>query len=81
MVILLQERLTIDTIREMFASLARSIGHLHAKKRIHGDIKPLNIVRHYDGVCRALFATVVSYKLSPTPLTGSPPSFRANHAD
>lgn len=49
MVIVLQERLTLDDIRDMFDSLARSIGHLHAIGRIHGDIKPLNVVRAFDG--------------------------------
>ena len=48
MIILLQEKPTIDEIRQMFLSLGCSIGHLHAQGRIHGDIKPLNIVRAYD---------------------------------
>ena len=48
MVIVLQERLTLVDIREMFDSLARSIGHLHDIGRVHGDIKPLNIVRAVD---------------------------------
>ena len=48
MVILLQEKLTIKHLCEMFASLACSIGHLHAQGRIHSDIKPLNIVRAFD---------------------------------
>ena len=47
-VILFQEKLTIDGIRLIFDSLARSIGHLHFIGRIHGDIKPLNIVRTFD---------------------------------
>ena len=47
-VILFQEKLTIDGIRLIFDSLARSIGHLHVIGRIHGDIKPLNIVRTFD---------------------------------
>ena len=32
----------------MFLSLGGAIGHLHLQGRIHGDIKPLNIVRAYD---------------------------------
>jgi len=48
MVIFFQEKLTMSDIRQIFESLARSIAHLHAIGRIHGDIKPLNIVRAFD---------------------------------
>lgn len=32
-------------IQKMFGEIARSVAHLHAKEIVHGDIKPLNIMR------------------------------------
>lgn len=34
-----------DAIKSIGAQLARAVGHLHSKGRIHCDLKPLNVVR------------------------------------
>lgn len=49
MVVTLQERIDLTQTKKIFRSLIFSLGHLHEKKMIHGDFKPLNAVRM---VCR-----------------------------
>lgn len=34
-----------DAIKQICSQLARAVGHLHSRGRIHGDLKPLNVVR------------------------------------
>jgi serine/threonine protein kinase len=34
-----------DMIRSICSQIARALGHMHAKGLIHGDVKPLNIMR------------------------------------
>lgn len=46
--ILVQERVTFEEIRSMLFALGNCLQHMHSKGKIHGDIKPLNIVRTYD---------------------------------
>lgn len=45
MVVLLQERPTIADVRQLFLEIVRCVQHLHGVGLIHGDLKPLNIVR------------------------------------
>ena len=35
----------LDQVRHVFVQLARCVDHIHTKGLLHGDIKPLNIVR------------------------------------
>jgi serine/threonine protein kinase len=49
MVVLLQERIDLTLAKEIFSSLAEGLQHLHDNERIHGDFKPLNVVRMVNG--------------------------------
>ena len=42
---MLQERVDLAAARLIFDSLGRALQHLHAKGRIHGDFKQMNVVR------------------------------------
>ena len=46
--ILVQERVTFEGIRSMLFALGNCLQHMHTKGKIHGDVKPLNIVRTYE---------------------------------
>ena len=49
MVVLLQEFLSLASIKRLLKALARALKHLHDNGKIHGDLKPLNVVRMRDG--------------------------------
>ena len=49
-----QERINIDTVREIFRSLLQCVGHLHVHGKIHADLKPLNAVRMSDNSWRLI---------------------------
>ena len=42
-VVLLQERVDTALAKEIFAFLARALGHLHANGRLHGDFKVIDL--------------------------------------
>ena len=49
MVVLLQEFLDLGAIKRLLKALARALEHLHGRGKLHGDLKPLNIVRMPNG--------------------------------
>jgi serine/threonine protein kinase len=49
LVVLVQERVTFTGIRTMLWSVARCLQHMHKAGKVHGDLKPLNVVRSYKG--------------------------------
>lgn len=49
MIVIAQERLDIDDVRNIMGQIALCLQHLHQNGRIHGDFKPLNAVRMRDG--------------------------------
>ncbi len=49
MVVIAQERLSVDDVRNIMLQIAICLLHLHENGRIHGDFKPLNAVRMKDG--------------------------------
>ena len=48
MCMLVQERISVQITQKIFRELVKCTGHLHAKGKIHADIKPLNVVRAFD---------------------------------
>lgn len=49
--VLVQERVTFDGsrgVRSTLFKIAECLQHMHSKGKVHGDIKPLNVVRTYD---------------------------------
>jgi len=38
-----------DSIRKMYGDIVRCVEYLHSKRVIHGDLKPLNVMRGYHG--------------------------------
>jgi serine/threonine protein kinase len=49
LVVLVQERVTFTGIRSMLHSVAQGLQHMHSMGKVHGDLKPLNVVRSYKG--------------------------------
>ena len=49
MVILVQERVDFTTIRKMLYDVGTCLGHMHECAKVHGDVKPLNVVRSAEG--------------------------------
>eukprot|EP00618_Florenciella_parvula_P012279 CAMPEP_0119509946 /NCGR_PEP_ID=MMETSP1344-20130328/29068_1 /TAXON_ID=236787 /ORGANISM="Florenciella parvula, Strain CCMP2471" /LENGTH=829 /DNA_ID=CAMNT_0007546829 /DNA_START=354 /DNA_END=2839 /DNA_ORIENTATION=+ len=47
--VMLQERLELAAISKIFVALGRAAGHLHELGRIHGDLKPSNVMRTIHG--------------------------------
>lgn len=48
LVVLVQERVTFTGIRTMLRSVAECLQHMHKAGKVHGDLKPLNVVRTYQ---------------------------------
>jgi serine/threonine protein kinase len=38
-----------DAIKKMYGDIVKCVDYLHSKRVIHGDLKPLNIMRNHDG--------------------------------
>jgi serine/threonine protein kinase len=49
LVILAQESPTFVEVRTMLFQVARCLEHMHSQGKLHGDVKPLNIVRMVGG--------------------------------
>ena len=47
--VLLKERVDLALAKEIFFTLAVALKHLHDHGRIHGDFKPGNVVRMFNG--------------------------------
>ena len=45
MMAMMKERIHPDGVRRMFGDLGRCLKHIHSEGIIHGDVKPLNMVR------------------------------------
>lgn len=52
MVVLVQERVTVQDLVRMFRSILQCLAHMHRQGRLHADVKPLNIVRMESGEWR-----------------------------
>ena len=63
--ILIQERISgrdWDKIKHIFHEIVQCVGHMHSCGFVHGDIKPLNIVRNHHGHMVLIdFDATVSY--------------------
>ena len=54
MIVLAQEYVAFDSAVQLLESIIRAVQHMHQRKRLHGDIKPLNLVRMPDGTWRVI---------------------------
>jgi serine/threonine protein kinase len=62
LVVLVQERVTFTGIRSMLCSVAKCLQHMHSMGKVHGDLKPLNVVRTYDDKFKLIdFDATVDY--------------------
>ena len=49
LVVLLQERVIMDDVKDWLRCVTKALMHMHQQGLIHGDIKPLNVMRMSDG--------------------------------